>query len=78
MIKSERTQDVVGVPATTSQPIAIVGITIVSKLFACFAKYDFGNSTPIANNPVARTILITSSVISFDFPQERGSKTPAK
>ena len=62
-----------------TQPIAIVGMTIASRLFACFARYDFGNSTPMAKRPVARTIRITSSVMASDLlPHERGSKTPAK
>ncbi len=56
-----------------NHPNAIVGITIISKLLQCFAIYALGSSTPIANRPVASTMRMTSSVITFELPpQERG------
>lgn len=66
-------------PATTTQPKAMVGTTIMSKLLACSFIYAHGNSTPTANKPVARTTRITSSVMVFSKgPHSRGVNTLAK
>jgi hypothetical protein len=66
------------IPATMTHPMAMVGTTITRRLFACFAIYDSGNSTPMANNPVARTTLVTSRVTAFVSDlHDRGLNTSA-
>jgi len=63
------------IPAIMSQPKAMVGTTIISKLLACSFIYAHGSSTPTANKPVARTIRMTSKVMVFSKePHERGVK----
>ena len=52
-----------------------------NKLCQCFCMYLDGNSTPIANTPIARTTRVTSSVTSvtvfgFPFAHDWGSKRP--
>jgi hypothetical protein len=71
----EIVSETIHILAITTQPKAIVGTTMTSKLLACSFIYAQGNSTPTANKPVARTIRMTSSVMVFSKePHERGAK----
>ena len=72
MIKAEAKWELEHLPEDINHPTNIVGTTRMVRLFHCLYMYDLGNSTPIANTPVARITLITSRVISFKFPQVFG------
>jgi hypothetical protein len=62
-------------PAEVTQPMAIVGTTMITRLFQWRARYAWGSSTPIAKSPVASVMRMTSRVIALEsLLQERGLK----
>ena len=43
----------------------MMGANKKNRLFQCLAMYALGNSTPMANTPMARTTRVNSNVIAF-------------